>query len=195
MGDVRLRQVAVAALDGARGGRAARCHLWALYGIPGSRSRRVRSGEPCLRSRRSVFGTRVPSHRTRRRCGDSSRREVADAAGYMVVLEVDSVDPYRARAETLRHRVVLDAESETWSTLHLHPRDMGSLMSVDHDKGGDWMPAGPDWQDRPGASAITGIAGVRIATSDPVALANRWATFLDIPYSSGSCVTAESRDD
>jgi hypothetical protein len=108
-----------------------------------------------------------------------------DAAGYMVVLEVDSVDPYRARAETLRLRVVLDSESETWGTLHLHPRDMGSLMSVDRDKGGDWTPAGPDWQNQPAASAIAGIAGVRIATSDPIALASRWATFLDIPHSSG----------
>jgi hypothetical protein len=107
------------------------------------------------------------------------------AAGYMVILEVGAMEPYRARAEALHHSVVLDSDSETWSTLHLHPRDLGTLMSVDHDKRGDWMPAGPDWNSRSGVSAITGIAGVRIATSNPVAMARRWATFLDVPYLSG----------
>ena len=38
-------------------------------------------------------------------------------------------------------------------------------------KVGDWIPAGPDWRERSGASAATGIAGVRIATADPMAMA------------------------
>ena len=107
------------------------------------------------------------------------------AAGYMVILEVDAVAPYRMRAEAMGCRVVLGSDSATWSTVHLHPRDMGSLVSVDHDKGGDWMPAGPDWRERSGASAVTGIAGVRIATADPTAMASRWAQLLDVPVSSG----------
>jgi hypothetical protein len=107
------------------------------------------------------------------------------AAGYMVVLGALAVDPFRVRAQTSGCRVVLDSDSDTWSTLHLHPRDMGSLMSVDHDKGGEWAPAGPDWRERSRAGALRGIAGVRIATADPDAMASRWAVFLGIPHSSG----------
>ena len=184
MGDVRLRQVAVAALDG----REVVERFGAIFGCStgyqdpgvaefGLENHVFALGDQFLELVSPVTDA-APVWRFLQKRG-------RNAAGYMVILEVGSVEPYRVRAATLHHRVVLDSESETWSTLHLHPRDMGSLMSVDHDKGGDWMPAGPDWQDRPGATAITGIAGVRIATSDPVGLANRWATFLDIPYSPG----------
>jgi hypothetical protein len=107
------------------------------------------------------------------------------AAGYMVILEVDAVAPFRLRAQASGSRVVLDGDSDTWSTLHLHPRDMGSLMSLDHDKGGGWAPAGPDWRGRPGASALSGIAGVRIATPDPAATASRWAAVLGTPHAFG----------
>jgi hypothetical protein len=106
-------------------------------------------------------------------------------AGYMIVLEVDEVAPFAARAHAVGCAVVLNADSDTWSTLHLHPRHMGSLVSVDHDKRGEWAPAGPDWREHSGASALSGIAGVRIATADPDATASRWAAFLGVPQSAG----------
>ena len=69
--------------------------------------------------------------------------------------------------------------------MHLHPHDMGTLISLDHDKGGGWAPAGPDWRGRHRASALSGIAGVRIATADPAAMASRWAGVLGIPHGFG----------
>ena len=57
------------------------------------------------------------------------QKEDRGAAGYMVILEVDAVGPYRTRAEAMGCRVVLGSDSATWSTVHLHPRDMGSLVS------------------------------------------------------------------
>jgi hypothetical protein len=184
MGEVRLRQLAVAALDAGEVVEqlCAVLGLSTSYQDPGVAEFGLENHVFALGNQFLELVSPVthaaPVWRFLQKRG-------RDAAGYMVVLEVDSIDPYRARAETLRLRVVLDSESESWGTLHLHPRDMGSLMSVDRDKGGDWTPAGPDWQNQPAASAIAGIAGVRIATSDPIALASRWATFLDIPHSSG----------
>ena len=181
MGDVRLRQVAVAALDGARWS-SGWVPSWLLWGYQdpgvaefGLENHVFAVGDQFLELVSPVTDA-APVRRFLHKRGRS-------AAGYMVILEVGSVDPYRVRAETLHHRAVLDSESETLSTLHLHPRDMGSLMSVDHDKGGDWMPGGSGLAGQARGDRITGIAGVRIATSDPVALANRSATFLDIPYS------------
>lgn len=184
MGQVRLRQVAVAALDGGEVVKQLNTTLRLSTGYqdPGVAEFGLENHVFALGNQFLELVSPVTHAAPVWRFLQKRGRE---AAGYMVVLEVDSVDPYRARAETLHLRVALDSESETWSTLHLHPRDMGSLVSVDRDKGGDWMPAGPDWRDGPAAGAITGIAGVRIATSDPIALASRWATFLDVPYSSG----------
>lgn len=194
MGEVRLRQLAVAALDAGEVVEqlCAVLGLSASYQDPGVAEFGLENHVFALGNQFLELVSPVthaaPVWRFLQKRG-------RDAAGYMVVLEVDSVDPYRARAETLRLRVVLDSESETWGTLHLHPRDMGSLMSVDRDKGGDWTPAGPDWQNQPAASAIAGIAGVRIATSDPIAVGEPLGDISRHPAFIRSGATSESRDD
>jgi hypothetical protein len=183
MADVRLRQVAVAALDG----REVVEQLGTVLGVStgyqdpavadfGLENHVFALGDQFLELVSPVTHD-APVWRFLEKRG-------LGGAGYMVILEVDSVDPYRNRAEALHHRVVLDSESDTWGTLHLHPRDMGSLMSVYHDKLGNWMPAGPNWRGRIGAGPLSGIAGVRIATTDSATLASRWAAFLDVPHSS-----------
>jgi hypothetical protein len=181
---VRLRQVAVAALNG-------RAVVEALHGVFGLSAGYQDPGVADFGLENHVFAVgdqfvelvspvtdQAPVRKFLQRKGRS-------AAGYMVILEVDAVAPYRTRAEGMGCRVVLGSDSATWSTVHFHPRDMGSLVSVDHDKGGDWMPAGPDWRERSGASAATGIAGVSVAAADPMAMASRWAQLLDVPGSSG----------
>lgn len=185
---VRLRQVAIAALNG----RAVLDKLHAIFGVTGGyqdpgvadfglENHVFALGDQFLELVSPVTDT-APLRKYLEKKGRS-------AAGYMVILEVDAVAPYRMRAEAMDCRVVLGSESATWSTVHLHPRDMGSLVSVDHDKGGDWIPAGPDWQERSGASAATGIAGVTIATADPTAMSRRWAQLLDVPRSSAAALT------
>jgi hypothetical protein len=180
----RLRQVAVAALDGG----AVVDQLHAIFGLSaghqdpgvadfGLENHVFALGDQFLEVVSPVTDT-APVRTFLQKKGRG-------AAGYMVILEVDAVAPYQMRAEAMGCRVVLSSDSATWSTVHLHPRDMGSLVSVDHDKGGDWIPAGPDWRERAAASAATGIAGVRIATTDPVAMASRWAQLLDVPGPSG----------
>ena len=185
MSPVRLRQVAVAALNGPEAVE----QLGTIFGFstgyqdPGVAEFGLENHVFALGDQFVELVTPVTHTAPVWRFLEKTDRR---AAGYMVILEVGAIEPYRERAEALHHAVVLDSDSGTWGTLHLHPRDMGTLLSVDHDKRGDWMPAGPDWNERSGASEITGIAGVRIATSDPVAMANRWATFLGVPYSSGA---------
>jgi len=185
VGGVRLRQVAVAALNG----HEVVDQLRTIFGLsPGYQDPGVADfglenhvfavGDQFVELVRPVT-VEAPVRRFLENKGRS-------AAGYMVVLEVDAVAPFRVRAQASGCRVVLSGDSDTWSTLHLHPRDMGSLMSVDHDKGGEWAPAGPNWRERSRASALGGIAGVRIATADPDAMASRWAVFLGIPPSSGA---------
>src|ERR1700722_17977528 len=122
---VRLRQVVVAALDGSQAIDQFRstCGLSGGYPDPGVAAFGLKNhvlavGDQFLELV-SPFRDDAPVRRFLQRKGRS-------AAGYMVVLEVEAVAPYRARAETLGLGVALDSESETWSTLHIHPRTMGS---------------------------------------------------------------------
>jgi hypothetical protein len=183
--DVRLRQVVVAALD-AGVVVDQLCTTFGLCGSyqdPGVAEFGLENHVYVLGGQFLELGAPVSAEAPVRRFLEKKGRQ---AAGYMVVLEVGGVAPYRARAAAQGRRIVLDSDGPTWSTLHLHPRDMGLVVSVDQDKGGDWMPAGLDWPERSGAGALTGIAAVRIATDDPDAMAGRWAAFLDMPYSSGT---------
>jgi hypothetical protein len=185
VGGVRLRQVAVAAVNG----HEVVDQLRTIFGLSsgyqdpgvadfGLENHVFAVGDQFLELVRPVTHE-APVRRFLEKTG-------RNAAGYMVVLEVDAVAPFRLRAQASGSRVVLDGDSDTWSTLHLHPRDMGSLMSVDHDKGGGWAPAGPDWRGRSRAGALRGIAGVRIATADPAAMASRWAVVLGFPHTFGA---------
>lgn len=185
---VRLRQVAVAALDGPR----ARDQLRTTFGLSGDYQD---PGVAAFGLKNCVFALGDQFLELVSPCTEDApvrrflQRKGRSAAGYMVVLDVGAIAPYRERAQTLGLAVALESESETWGTLHLHPRTMGSLVSVDHDKGGDWVPAGPGWQRRSEASAVSGIASVRIATADPMATARRWAAFLDVPCSSAGTLS------
>ena len=186
MGGVRLRQVAVASLDG----HEVFDQLQAIFGLS-SGYRDPGVAEFGLENNVFAVGdqflelVRPVTHEAA--VWRFLEKKGVRGAGYMVVLEVDDVAPFSARAQASGCRVVLGADSDTWSTLHLHPRDMGSLVSVDHDKRGEWAPAGPDWRGHSRASALSGIAGVRIAAAaaDPDAMASRWAAFLGIPHSAG----------
>ena len=184
MSAVRLRQVAVAALNGPEVVDQLRTvfGLSSGYQDPGVADFGLENhvfavGDQFVELVRPVTDE-APVRRFLEKKGRS-------AAGYMVVLEVDAVAPFRARAHAVGCRVVLGSDSDTWSTLHLHPRDMGSLMSVDHDPGGGWAPAGPDWRGRSGPGPLRGITGVRIATVDPATMASRWAEFLGVPHLGG----------
>ena len=78
-------------------------------------------------------------------------------------------------------RAVADSESSRWGSLHLHPQDTGTLMSVDHDKEAAWSAAGPIWRERSGVSSLAGMAGLEIAASDPAGMEEPWAELLGLP--------------
>ena len=139
MGGVRLRQVAVASLDG----HEVVDQLQAIFGLS-SGYRDPGVAEFGLENNVFAVGdqflelVRPVTHEAA--VWRFLEKKGVRGAGYMVVLEVDDVAPFSARAQASGCRVVLGADSDTWSTLHLHPRDMGSLVSVDHDKRGEWAP-------------------------------------------------------
>jgi hypothetical protein len=110
-------------------------------------------------------------------------------AGYMVIVQVADAPAEQARAEALGVRVVDRIDSAQYYCAHFHPADFGGmLVSFDQQRtetdplrdGGDWMPAGRDWQGAQ-ADGVADIAAVVLSAADPQALARRWSELVDRP--------------
>jgi hypothetical protein len=105
--------------------------------------------------------------------------------GYMVILQVDDLDPFRHRFVEVGARVVFEAATEGVTGLHLHPSDVGgAILSVDQtDEWDAWPWAGPDWRNHIRTDIVQGIRAVEIQAEDPRSMAARWSKVLGIAIS------------
>ena len=101
-------------------------------------------------------------------------------SGYMVILEVDDLEPFRRRFDEHGVRVVFEAVDDGITGLHLHPADVGgAILSVDRaDTWGEWPWAGPVWRDHVRTDTVNEVAAVEIEADDPSAMSARWAQVL-----------------
>lgn len=101
-------------------------------------------------------------------------------SGYMVILEVDDLDPLRRRFDEHGARIVYEAVADGIVGLHLHPGDVGgAILSVDRaDTWGEWPWAGPEWRDHVGRGTVNEVLAVVIEADDPAAMSARWAQLL-----------------
>jgi len=102
--------------------------------------------------------------------------------GYMVILQVDDLDPFRDRFRETGTRVVFEAAAEGVTGLHLHPSDVGgAILSVDRTEDWDaWPWAGPVWRDHVRTDVVQRIQAVEVQAHDPEAMAARWSEVLGI---------------
>lgn len=121
----------------------------------------------------SVSPTRADTAASRHldRHGDSA---------YMLILQTDDLDRERARLTQLGVRIVWESTHPDMRAVHLHPKDIGAaIVSLDEaTPPSSWRWAGPQW--RPDASARGAIVAATIATREPAALAQRWASVLGL---------------
>lgn len=101
-------------------------------------------------------------------------------SGYMVILEVDDLEPLRRRFEEHGARVVFEAVDDGIVGLHVHPADVGgAILSVDRaDAWGEWPWAGPVWREHVRDGAVSEVVAVEIEADDPAAMSARWALVL-----------------
>ena len=100
--------------------------------------------------------------------------------GYMVILQVDDLDPFRDRFQETGTRVVFEAAAEGVTGLHLHPSDVGgAILSVDQTDDWDaWPWAGPGWRDHIRTGVVQRISAVEVQAESPLAMAERWSEVL-----------------
>lgn len=103
--------------------------------------------------------------------------------GYMVILEVDDLEPLRRRFDEVGARVVYEAVGDGIVGLHLHPADVGgAILSIDRaDTWGEWPWAGPTWRRHVRDDVVTEVLAVEIMAADPAAMAARWGEVLGRP--------------
>ena len=103
--------------------------------------------------------------------------------GYMAIFQVEDLAAVRRRLADLGVRVVWQVDMPDIAGTHLHPKDVpGALVSLDWaEPAGSWRWGGPAWTGQVPDDAQGGIVGLTVQSSDPAALAARWAEVLDRP--------------
>lgn len=95
-----------------------------------------------------------------------------DPVGYMVIVQVDDLDAVRSRAQELGIRTVWRIDLDDIRASHLHPKDVGAILSVDQPTDpSSWRWGGPGWEDR----TVTGRLRSMTIGADP----ERWSALLD----------------
>lgn len=117
-------------------------------------------------------------------------------AGYMVILQCDGHETLAReleRAKAAGARVVWEGELEGARGVHLHPRELGAILSLDAMPSWDaWIWAGPVWRNHLRTDTVTAITGAEIETPDPEKLAARWGEVLGTrPSASGGSAVLE----
>ena len=106
-------------------------------------------------------------------------KQAANVCGYMVIYQTDDLEEARRRAVVAGQHVVWEIDLGEAATFHLHPKQLGAVVSFDRMKTwDDWLWAGPDWRAHPGKGEVTGLAGATLAVADPAAAAARWQALL-----------------
>ncbi len=102
--------------------------------------------------------------------------------GYMVIVQVASIDDARSHLTSLGHRFIWSADLSDISANHLHPALIGgAIVSVDEPRPpASWRWGGPDWSANVRTGVVTGVAGITVAAKDPSAMLANWAAAFSL---------------
>jgi hypothetical protein len=115
--------------------------------------------------------------------------------GYMLMFQVPELESARARVRELAIREVFEVSLDDIAEVHLHPADMrAAIVSLSQPIPAEaWRWGGPNWQQR--SVPALQITGATVVVTEPVTVADRWATVLDAPIDeSGIQISADERE-
>lgn len=109
--------------------------------------------------------------------------------GYMVITQADTRKTQQAARQRALERNVRVAHESTrgeWTLCQLHPGDLeAAFLEIDTDQYNDfdgyWMPVGGlGWESKVHREVTIDITGVELQSSNPQALANKWAAIVGV---------------
>jgi hypothetical protein len=122
--------------------------------------------------------------------------------GYMVILQVDALEPQRARLAQVGVRIAWEGsippeagDGSSWEGIHLHPADTrGALLSLDRpDPPDSWLAAGPVWRHHVRTGVVTELRCAELQSDEPQRLGARWSEILGLPLAGGEIALERGR--
>lgn len=107
--------------------------------------------------------------------------------GYMAIVEVgarEDVETCRRRLLELGLRIVHEIEQEHYHSIHVHPRDLGTIVSFDW-SGGQWPGIEAGWPE-PKTDVVERVVGIELRSADPDLFTQRWSRVLGLPTEDGA---------
>jgi len=89
---------------------------------------------------------------------------------------------------------VFDVDLDDIRCSHVHPADIGAAI-VSFDQAtpeSSWRWAGPSWPRERRTGVVTGLAGIRLSTLDPLATLARWGAALAVEPAGDTLVLADA---
>lgn len=108
--------------------------------------------------------------------------------GYMAIVEVadhEDIETCRKRLEAQGLRVVHEIQNDLYHSIHVHPRDLGTIVSFDWNIG-SWPGISADWDKPVRSDIVSSMCGIELRSSTPEVYADRWAAVLGIPIVDGA---------
>lgn len=108
--------------------------------------------------------------------------------GYMAIVEVarhEDIETCRKRLESEGLRVVHEIQNDLYHSIHVHPRDLGTIVSFDWNTG-PWPGIAVDWGKPVNTEIVSSISGIELRSSTPEVYAARWESVLGIPVVDGA---------
>ncbi len=98
--------------------------------------------------------------------------------GYMLMFQVASLPPARARVAAAGVREVFEVSLPEMAEVHLHPGDMrGAIVSLSEPRPAEsWLWGGPGWSARGGGAGR--IVGAVVGVRDAAAVGERWRSVI-----------------
>jgi hypothetical protein len=100
--------------------------------------------------------------------------------GYMAIFQTDDLEAARRSAAAAGQHVVWEVDlGPEAATFHLHPRQLGAVVSFDRMRTwDDWLWAGPAWRNHGGEGEVTGLIGVTVSVPNAEEAAAKWRGLL-----------------
>ena len=111
--------------------------------------------------------------------------------GYMFIVDCDNVGQRRQHTKALGIRIIAENKKVDYApveSFQLHPKDTGgAILSIGthaagEDLKGGYHWAGREWQKYVKTEPVSAVLGCDIQSSDPDALAKRWSTIFERPF-------------
>jgi hypothetical protein len=102
--------------------------------------------------------------------------------GYMAIFQVADIAACRDHLRAVGVRTIWSHDAAEIASVHIHPQDIGgAIVSFEEPRPpASWVWGGRGWESRSDTSIVQGLAGITLASNNPMALQETWTRILNL---------------